>query len=76
MFPTVQNTVISDFKIYKTWFLKNQSIICFLLDSLYKDKKLTDTQELLELVRASLKECADSAIILRKLNQARFAHIA
>ena len=39
--------------------LKNQSIICFLLDSLYKGTKLTDPQELLELVETSLKKCAD-----------------
>ena len=36
--------------------LKNQSIICFLLASLYKGTKLTDPQELLELVKASLKK--------------------
>ena len=39
--------------------LKNQSIDCFLLDSLIH----------LELVKASLKKCADSAMILGKLNQ-------
>ena len=47
--------------------LKNQSINCFLLDSLYKGTKLTDPLELLELVKASLK-CAGSAMILGKLN--------
>ena len=40
-----------------------------MLDSLYKCTKLTDPQELLELVKASLKRCADSAMILGKLNQ-------
>ena len=40
-----------------------------MLDSFYKGTKLTDTQELLELVKASLKKCADSAMILGKLNQ-------
>ena len=54
--------MISDFKIYKTLILKNQSIICFLL-------KLTDREEPLELVKVSLKKCADSAMILGKLNQ-------
>ena len=34
--------------------------------------KLTDPQELLELVKASLKKCADSAMILGKLNQDLF----
>ena len=32
--------------------LKNQSIISFLLDSLYEGAKLTNPQELLELVKA------------------------
>ena len=36
--------------------LKNQSIICFLLDSLYKGTKLTNTQELLQLVKVSLNK--------------------
>ena len=41
----------------------------FFLDSLYKGIKFTDPQELLELVKASIKKCADSAMILGKLNQ-------
>ena len=49
--------------------LKNQSINCFLLESLYKGTKLTDPLELLELVKASLKKCADSAMILGKRDQ-------
>ena len=35
--------------------LKSQSIICFLLDYFYKGIKLTDPQEILELVKGSLK---------------------
>ena len=38
-------------------------------DSLCKGTNLTDPQELLELVKASLKKCSDSAMILRKLNK-------
>ena len=49
--------------------LKNQSIICFLLDSLYKGTKLTDPQELVKLVEVSLKKCADSAMIFGKLTK-------
>ena len=40
-----------------------------MLDSLYKGTKLTDPQELMELVKTSLKKCADTAKILGKLNQ-------
>ena len=40
-----------------------------MLDSLYKGTKLTDTKEPLELAKASLKKCADSAMILGKFNQ-------
>ena len=40
-----------------------------MLDSLYKGTYLTDTQELLELLKASLKKCTDFAMTLGKLNQ-------
>ena len=36
---------------------------------MYEGTKLTDPQELLELVKASLERCADSAMILGNLNQ-------
>ena len=57
------------FQNLQNMILKNQSNNCFLLESLYKGTKLTDTLELLELVKASLKKCADSAMILGKLDQ-------
>ena len=62
--------MISDFEI-----LKNQNIIWFLLDSLYKGTKLTDPQELLELVKVFLKKCVDSstANITIGKTQPRFA---
>ena len=43
-----------------------------MLDSLYKGTKLTDPQEFFELVKASSMKCADSAMILGKLNQDLF----
>ena len=41
----------------------------FIRFSVQKYIKFTDSQELLELVKTSLKKCADSAMILGKLNQ-------
>ena len=40
-----------------------------MLDCLQKGTKLTDTQELLGLVKASFKKCAHSVMILGKLDQ-------
>ena len=57
------------FQNLQNMILKNQSINCFLLESLHKGTKFTDPLELLELVKVSLKKCADSAMILGKLDQ-------
>ena len=41
----------------------------FLLDSLYKGTRLADPEEFLESAKTSLRECADSAMILDQLSQ-------
>lgn len=48
--------------------LKTQNIFFLLKNSLYKGTKMAKTQELLDLIKGSLKRCAEPAMILGKLN--------
>ena len=48
--------------------LKNQSLTWNLIDVLYKATKVADPKKLQDIIKNSLKRCADSAMALGKIN--------
>ena len=53
---------------FQNLILKSQNLTCNLIDALHKATKVIDPKELEDIIKSSLKRCADSAIMLRNIN--------
>ena len=48
--------------------LKSQNLTCNLTDALYKATKVTDPRKLQDIIKHSLRRCADPTMVLGKMN--------
>ena len=54
--------------------LKSLNNICNMANNLYEGRKISDPQELSNLIKNSIRKCADSAMIMGKFNYDLLAH--
>ena len=48
--------------------LKSQNLTCNLIDALYKATKVTDPRKLQDIIKHSLRRCANPTMVLGKMN--------